>query len=435
MALRRPLRIWPRRIAALPLAVVAAAALFGCAPSTEQGDNSGDGQKTTLTVWSWRTEDSAAYEKIFAEYEKSHKDVDVQFKPFKNTEYNTVLQNGLAGEGGPDIAQLRAYGALQSLIRSKSLVELDGKVDTSGFDDTVLAAARGKTDGKLYGVPVALQTMQIYYNKKVFSEHGLDVPETWEQLLGAAAKLEGAGVVPFATTGKDSWMLPILVDTFGATRYGGKEFEEAILKGSKQFTAPEFVGAIDALRQVSKYFPDDVAGVAYTDSQVLFTTGKAAMFPGGSFELGFFQRQNPSLELGVFSAPPPPGAVADGPLVPGWADASYGVSARSKNQDKAIELVKWMATKEFGQLFTDEIKQISPAPGVTPSDPLLAEMVKGYQERPASYLLLVNFRYGEPTGTDLLGAGVQKMLLGQADPAKVAADLQQGVAQWFKPGG
>jgi raffinose/stachyose/melibiose transport system substrate-binding protein len=415
-------------------AVMTAVALAACAPSPEQSDQAGGGSKTTLTVWSWRTEDTAAYEKIFAEYEKAHADVDVQFKAFKNTEYNTVLQNGLTGEGGPDIAQLRAYGALQGLIRSEALVELDGKVATDGFDPTVLAAARGKADGKLYGVPVALQTMQIYYNKKIFDEHGLQPPTTWEQMMGAAAKLKGAGVIPFATTAKDSWMLPILVDTFGATRYGGKDFEQAILDGDKQFTAPEYVAAIDNLRQLARFFPDDVSGVAYTDSQVLFATEKAAMFPGGSFELGFFQRQNPGLRLGVFSAPPPPDAETDGTLVPGWADASYGVSARSQHQGQALELVRWMATKEFGQLFTDEIKQISPAPGVAPSDPLLAEMVRGYQERPASYLLLVNFRYGEPSGTDLLGAGVQKMLLGQSDAAKVAADLQQGVSQWFKPG-
>jgi raffinose/stachyose/melibiose transport system substrate-binding protein len=418
---------------AVVTALLAAVALVaGCAPSPSNG---GGSQDVTLTVWSWRTEDVASYEKIFEEFTRTHHGIKVQFKAHKNTEYNTILQTGLTGEGGPDVAQLRAYGGLQGLIRSNVLVPLDGLVDVGGFDETVLDAARGKADGKLYGVPVALQAMYVYYNKTIFAEHGLQPPTTWNELIAAADWLKAAGAVPIATTGKDAWMLPIVLDTFAATRYGGPQFEKAILDGSTQFTAPEYVAAIDVVRQLSRYFPDDVAGVAYPDAQTLFTSGKAAMFPGGSFELGFFTKQNPNLDLGVFSAPPPPDAVIQHPLVPGWADASYGVSAKSTHREQAIELVRWMATKEFGQLFTDEIKQISPAPGVAPNDPLLAEMVRGYQQRPASYLLLVHFRYGEPDGTTLLGAGLQKMLLGQSDPQSVAADLQRGVSQWFKPGG
>jgi len=420
------------RRAAAGLLAAATLLAAGCAPSPS---GEGDKDDVTLTVWSWRTEDVAAYEKIFAEFTRTHPGIKVQFKAHKNTEYNTILQTGLTGDGGPDVAQLRAYGALQGLVRSNALVPLDGQVDVGGFDKTVLDAARGKADGKLYGVPVALQAMYVYYNKQIFAEHGLRPPATWDELLAAAGTLKAAGVVPFATTGKDSWMLPIVLDTFAATRYGGPQFEKAVLDGSKQFTAPEYVAAIDLVRQLSQFFPNDVAGVAYTDAQTLFASGKAAMFPGGSFELGFFTKQNPQLQLGVFSVPPPPDAVTKEQLVPGWADASYGVSARSKHRDQAIELVKWMATKEFGQLFADEIKQISPVPGVNPKDPLLAEMVRGYQQRPASYLLLVNFRYGEPDGTVLLGGGIQKMLLGQRDPQGVAEDLQRGVSQWFKPGG
>lgn len=158
------------------------------------------------------------------------------------------------------------------------------------------------------------------------------------------------------------------------------------------------------------------------------------MFPGGSFELGFFQTQAPDMEIGVFSAPPPPGSPATEAVVPGYVDGSYGVNAKSKNKDAAKELVSWMATQEFGQLFADELKQISPVPGVEPTDALVAEMARAYDERPAPYLLLVDFRYGQPSGTDLLGAGLQKMLLGKAAPEQVAADLQKGISQWFKPG-
>lgn len=423
-----------RNIRAVAAAVAVSALVGACAPSTSGGSDAQGDSSTTLTVWSWRTEDVAAYEKIFDAYESKHPGVTVEFKPYKNTEYNTILATGLAEKGGPDVAQLRAYGGLQPLVEAGQLEPLDGVVDgLDAFPDQVLEGAKGRSDGKVYGVPFALQTLQIFYNKAIFDEHGIAVPTTWDELMSAAKKLDKAGVTPFATTGKDTWMLPIVHDIFGAARYGGAEFEQAVLSGEKDFTDPDYVASLEVVQEVARYFPEDVAGVPYTDAQSLFTSGKAAMYPGGSFELGFFQAQAPDMEIGQFSAPPAPGSPAAESVVPGFVDGSYGVNTRSTNKKAATELVEWMATEEFGQLFADELKQISPVPGVVPSDEMVAEMASAFQERPAPYLLLVDFRYGTPSGTDLLGVGMQKMLLGKAAPKQVAADLQKGVEQWFEP--
>jgi raffinose/stachyose/melibiose transport system substrate-binding protein len=189
------------------------------------------------------------------------------------------------------------------------------------------------------------------------------------------------------------------------------------------------------VKGLQPYLPADVAGVAYTDAQLLFINEKAAMFPGGSFELGFFTKQNPNLQLGTFEAPPAPGSVLTTPVTPGYADASFGVTTKSKHQKEALQLASWMATRAFGQRFSDELKQISPAPGVTATDPLLAGMQKAYAEHPAPYLMLVDFRYGTPTGTDLVADGIQRMLLGKADAASVSDSIQKGLTQWFKPSG
>lgn len=418
-----------------------AIALTACAPGGGQGDQAGgdraDTGKVKLSLWSWRVEDAKAYEKILAKFEEAHPNIDVEFKPFQATEYNNILATGLSGSAGPDVAQLRAYGLLQPLVEAGQLVPLDDKVEAlSGFDPKLLAGAKGHADGRIYGVPFAYQTLQIFYNKKLFSDHDLQPPATWDDLIAAAEKLKAAGITPFAVAaGPDAtWTLPIVHEVFGNARYGSAAFRDALLSGEKTFTDPDFVASIKLLKDLQPYFPKDVVAVKVPDVQALFATGKVAMYPTGTFDLAPVLAANPSLELGVFQVPPPPGSPVTTPVTPGWADGSFGINAKSPHQAEALELVKWMASPEFGQLYASELKQLSAVPGVTPSDPLLAEMAENYATGGAPYTLLVDFRYGQPNGDAVFRDEVQKMLAGQTDPKAVAEAVQKGVGQWFKPG-
>ncbi|WP_306204742.1 extracellular solute-binding protein [Actinoplanes sp. RD1] len=390
--------------------------------------------RTTLTLWSWRPEDVAAYERILDTFHDAHPDIRVEVKAYKSTEYNTILATGLTQAGGPDVMQLRAYGGPQPLIDAGNLVPLDDRVTgLTNFEKSSLDGARGKKDGKVYGVPLEMSTFQIYYDKDLFAKHRITPPATWEQLTTAARKLLTLGITPFATAGKDTWLLPLYADTFAATRYGGPAFEKKALAGEATFTDPDYVAALDVLQQLKPFFPEDMMALGESDVQTLFATGKAAMIPEGSFALAPLKAINPRLNLGVFNAPPPPGAVLAEPLQVGWVDASYGLNARSEHQAEALQLLQWMTTAEFGQLVADTLKQLSLVKGVRPADPLLAQLAEAYRAAPTPYLMLVDFRYGTPTGSDLQAAGLQKMLLGQQTAAQVAADIQTGVAQWFRP--
>jgi raffinose/stachyose/melibiose transport system substrate-binding protein len=421
------------RIRGTVLATVGAAllALTACAPSTAGG---GDGGDVTLTVLSWRPEDAASYEKIFAVYEKKHPDVKVEFKPVKSTEYLTVLPTELGkSTGGPDVVQLKPYGPIQSLIKSGDLVALDGKVDMSAFPPDTLAAARGREDDKTYGVPFAIQTLQVLYNKKIFAEHGIQPPATWDDMIAASDKLKKAGVIPMSITGQEPWVLALAHQIFGATRYGGDEFAKAVVSGDKDFTDADYVASLELIKQLQPYFPDKVTSVAYPDSQTLFTSGKAAMFPGGSYELAPFKKAAPDLDIGSFEAPLAPGATMDRATTSGFIDGSYGLNSKSKQQAKALELLKWMATPEFGQLFTNELTQISAVPGVTPKDPLLAQMLANYRDHGSQYMMSVHFGYGDPLGRDIEGEGLQKLLNDDGSAQDAANEVKKGIGAWFKP--
>lgn len=424
-----------RSLAVGAIALSSALLLSACAPSASSGGSADpSAEEVTLTVWSWRTEDIEKYNKIFDVYEEAHPGVTVEFEAFQNTEYNQILTTGLAGSDGPDIPMVRAYGQLQPNIEAGQLESIDGKVE--GLDaiaPSVLAGAKGKEDGKTYAVPLATQTLQMFYNKGIFEEHGLEVPTTWDEFIALNTELKDAGITPMALGAKDAWILPIFADIVGSARYGGTDFEAAVLDGSKDFTDADYVASLQVVSDMQEFMVPDVVGVSYADSQIQFTSGQAAQFPGGSFEIATFTTQAPDMEIGSYQVPLPPQAVSDTPVSPAYADGNFAINSKSKNKDAAFELLNWMATAEFGQLVADELNQFSAIPGVDYADPVMKEAWSNYQDGPASYLLLVNFRYGEPQGTAVLGEQIQKMFMGDADPTSAATALQTGVSQWFTP--
>jgi raffinose/stachyose/melibiose transport system substrate-binding protein len=424
-----------RRVLGAVAAVSVVALLAACSPSSSgSGGGNGNGKSVTLSVWSWRPEDSAAYGKIFSIFEKENPGIKVRFVPYKNTEYDTILKTGLSGAGGPDVAQLRSYGLLQPLVQAGDLEPLDGTVAAlHSFPGAVLDGARSVQDRKVYGVPFAIQTLHVIYNKDIFSKYGLSVPTTWQDMIAEFGKLKAAGMTPLANTVSDTWMLPIEQEIFGAARYGGNALLTKMLSGQANFTDPNWVASVNTWLSTSAYWEPGYKGTGYADAQALFSSGKAAMFPGGIWEIAGFEKTDPSAHLGIFNVPPAPGAVTTKTLTPGYVDGSFGVSARSTHRDAALKLINWMAGPEFGHAFSDDLTQISAVPGVTPNNPLLAEAVRGYEQNPSPYVTYAYFSGGTPTAWDLAQKEFSNVILGKFDATQAAADINRGVGQWFKP--
>lgn len=391
-------------------------------------------EPVTLTVWSWRPEDEDSYNEIFDVYEAAHPGVTVEFVAYVNTDYNNILATGLTGKGGPDVPQVRSYGGIQPLIEAGQLLPLDdGSVDLSIFPAANLKSTTSLADGHVYAVPLGVQAFTAYYNADIFDELGLTEPTTWDEWIADLDAIKAAGYTAISTPGKDVWMFPLVQEAVGASRYGGPAFEADILSGAKDFNDPDYIASIQLVKDLQPYFPEDVVGVGYEDARTLFITGQAGVFLGGSFEIGYWRNNAPEMNIGAFVVPTAADAVA-GPFVPGWFDGSFGINALSEHPEEAKELVSWMATPEFGQLFTEKIKMISAVPGMKPADPLLQEFSDLFAQYPSAYMHLVDFRYGDPWGSNLMAEGVQKMMLDEMTAEEVGAHIQTGVSQWFTPG-
>lgn len=387
-------------------------------------------QAQDLTMWSWRQEDKAAYAKLIAAFRKQHPGINVKFEAFEAANYNTVLSTALAGGTGPDIVQARSYGTL-GVGKPDYLVPLDKTMvpELGNFPDSALAAETMRADGKLYAVPLASQTMLIIYNRELFEKAGVTPPTTWDELVAVSKTLKDKGINPFGNGTATAWQNETIVGALLSSLIG-VQFEKDVLAGKADFTDPRFVGALTKLDELKPYFAPNFSGVDYAASQQLFATGRAAMFAGGSFEIANFLRQNPKLKLGLFASPV--AKTGDPRLVALYYDGGYAINAASKNREAALAFLRFLGTPEFGTQFSNELQNISPIKGVAFENPLLKE-VAALNESAMSYIMLVNFRYQEPSGSVLLQAGVQKMLAGKATPAEIGAEITKGIATYYAP--
>jgi len=393
----------------------------------------GAAEKTELTFWSWRTEDIDAYAKFIRVFQASNPDISVRFTAFKNTEYNTILATALQGGTGPDIVQLRSYGGMEALANAGYLVSLDttSVPGLAKFPKDLLKGATNRRDGKVYGVPFAIQTIQVLYNKTIFDKLGLNEPATWDEFLKLGAALKQHGYIPLANGGKDGWTLETLFGGVAPNFYGGNDFADAVIAGRTTFNDPRFIYSLRKMLELRPYMPPNFMGVGYTDMQMMFAQEMAAMMVAGSYEVGTFERLNPNIKIGVF---PVPGEKAgEGGYVAVYVDGSYGINAASKHKEKALRFINFLASVEFGQMFADELSQPSAVPGVKPKHPVLAEMLALADKKSTPHLMLVGFRFEQPSGSSLIQTTLQGMFSDKLTPEQVAEEIQSGLAKWYGP--
>lgn len=384
-----------------------------------------------LTFWSWRQEDKAQYEKFIDVFEVKNPGITVKFETFEATNYNTILSTALAGGSGPDLMFARAYGGLENVANAGYLLPLD-KTNVPALEKFAPAAVAAETvrSSKItYAVPFASQTMLVIYNKDIFDKNGLKEPETVDDLVKAAEKLKASGIMPFGNGTATAWQNEVMVGGIASTLMG-RSFYEDLMAGKADFTDKRYVEALTKLKEITKYFPDGFIGLDYASSQQLFSSGMAGMFVGGSYELANFKKQNPKMNMGIFAMP---GLKAgDEKLVAQYFDGGYAVNAKTTKKEAALKFVNFLASQEFGQMFADDLNNISAVPGVNFKDPLLGEVAE-LNKHSIPYIMLVHFRYGEPSGSVLLQGEIQKLFGGKATPEEVGKNLTTGLAAWYAP--
>ncbi|MDT0570302.1 extracellular solute-binding protein [Streptomyces sp. DSM 3412] len=279
-----------RRIALLATATTASLLLSACGGSASGGDV----KAFTLTI----NDDNhivqqqlTALGKGSCASQNKALPLKIQTLPIGNVDQKVQL---LAGQNALPV-QFAAGGTPQltkTLDEAGQILDLEKTLKDLGVWNDIQPAAV-QTVENLYGkfnvMPYQFNIEGIWYNKKLFADHDITVPTTYDQLVAAAAKLKGAGVTPFSADGKDGWPLTRLVSGY-IYRALGPDALQAVADGKAKLTDPAYVKAAQAIADLGKagYFGKGVGSIDYDTAAQQFLTGKAAMYYMGSWALGDF---------------------------------------------------------------------------------------------------------------------------------------------------
>jgi raffinose/stachyose/melibiose transport system substrate-binding protein len=171
-------------------------------------------------------------------------------------------------------------------------------------------------DGSLYMLPFEFEMEFFWYNKALFDAAGVEVPATLDDLVDLCGPLRDSGVIPIAVDGQDGWPLERYM-AYYPFRSAGPDYLNELKRGDVELSGEVGTQAAEWLADLgsNQCFQEGFSSQGYTDARDLFTSGKAAVYQIGTWELASLTSPDLAPEvrdnIDFFTLPTVDGAVTD----------------------------------------------------------------------------------------------------------------------------
>lgn len=268
----------------------------GCSGSDSGSEgasgNEGSGDSKTIEFMHLWPEGSSKdhyeiVESIIAGYEDENPDVNVEVEVLGNEQYKEKLKILSSSGQLPDVGMTWAAGFLGPYVDGNMFASLNDVLEGGLQDQFVSGTTEAYAiDGTTYGLPLELNIAPIFYNKAIFEEHGLEVPETYEEFTNVVQTLSDAGVAPIALGNKDRWTGSLWY-MYLADRIGGAETLTNAIDRSGSFDDPALTEAAAKIQELTDMgaFNDGYNALSDQEAKSLFMNDQAAMYMIGSWDL------------------------------------------------------------------------------------------------------------------------------------------------------
>lgn len=347
-----------RYLYALSAGLVATLGLTACSGGSSQGADSPQSVPSAsnaagkkITVWVMQDDyTDKTLNAINAQFTKqTGAKVDVQVQQWDGitTKITTALSTSTPPDvldiGNTQVASFAATGGLADLTSYKKDLQ-QGQTWLGGLVEPATV------DGKLYAVPGFAGARAVIYNKTMWKKAGVtSAPTTMSELESDLAKVKaaqsGSDFSPFYLPGQDWYVGMQFVWSAGG---------DLATKSGDTWTAglstPQAQKGLTAFKKFQNAYSSTASQTLFTDTpdqNQVFADGKTSAIVATNGAIANIQKANPSLkdsDLGTFAMP---AADDTQPVMLGGSD--WGIAAKSKNQQLALQWTKIAASPQMQQ--------------------------------------------------------------------------------------
>ena len=343
--------------AALLAGVLAAAAvLSGCggqgnngsttsadsaaAESTTEGKAKASGEKVTISLLSWNTDEIQG--EFIAGFEQENPNIKIDLQYVPPVQQYVDKFSVLAASGQMTDMFYIAAENKQEVI-SKGVAEDISDMEIFSRIDPATSATYGK-DGKIYGYSPDAWIGGIFYNKDLFEQAGIEKePETWQDFVDCAAKLKAIGVEPYLddadnvhNLAQDLYQCSVISQEPDAD----VQINEGKATFQEKYTEPLKLWYNDMI--ASGLYSQMALGLNSDQVIDMFANGEVAMMHGGPWNIAMIEQKNPELNYDIFGLSDNSG----NRVLPGAVNVGLSVSTTSEHKDACRAFIEYMARDE-----------------------------------------------------------------------------------------
>ncbi len=444
-----------KRLQWISVLLIFALVLAACGGGSQSGGSNGTGgatnnggqsnqnaapeEKVKLTLWHHMAGDdlkSRSMRALIEEFQQENPDIELDVQAIPSDGYRPRLKTVAAANEMPDVF-IMWPNAMTQEFESGGLIEPINELienNPEWAENFLPGSFDGFTvDGNIYSVPTGLTpTGLLYYNREIFENLGIEVPETWDQLVTAVETLKENNIIPIALGNKAGWPAQSSILSALADRVTGTEWflEAASLEGEAKFTDDVFIEALTLLQDLAEMgaFQDGFNSIDHTQAEHLLAREEAAMTIDGGWALPeLANTASPEVleKLEVTILPMVPGGQGKPNTTSGVVGTGFALSSKvdEKQKEAAFRLIYALSGPKAQETIVNSSQLVSykvdPDPEKVDSLFIKANnLLAGIEMTPVYDNTLTS------AASTAINNGLQELLMGQ-DPMEVAKKLQE----------
>ncbi len=306
------------------------------------------------------------------DYAKAHEELykkkyaGVAIKHAGITDITPQLQPRFNGGNPPDVIDNSGASLLpmSTLATTGQLSDLTELFDAPSIDDPnkkvrdtlePIAIEAAQLDGKPQVLEYVLTVYALWYDKKLFTDHGWEPARTWSDFIALCGEIKKAGIAPLTHQGKfGNYIGSIVLDL--AVKHGGHDVIKAIDELQPDaWKHPSIKLAAEALLELKGkgFIMPGTEGLDHIQSQTAWNQRKAAFIPSGSW----LENEQKLVAPKDFQTTATFTPLLDGSKLPVdcthiAAGENFIVPAKAKNKAGGLEYLRIMLSKEAAGKFT-----------------------------------------------------------------------------------